>query len=209
MKKIILLVMGILFLCPIVNYAENLTEQELETTLNQVAENNAPNPSAQIKKQLQQIAQRLNAQLHYTVTPQQVVAWLYDGYMADFDNVAYYQFKWERSTELERLMAEGGSAEEIASLSEYVAPDDPAVKEFTAQMRYMIDYAFTQVFDPIYLEGWFVFPAKPSKKLTNQEKFQKDSQLQISNLRNSLQWLTTTNGNDRDFRNFWSWLLEK
>ena len=209
MKKIMLLVIGFLLLTPVSNWAAGLTDQELENTLQKAMLENMPNQFGQIEKQLDKIAKRLEKEVHYTVTPQQVVAWLYDNCTADFDNVAYYQFKWERSERLQELIAQGGSAEEITRLSQYVAPDDPAVKEFATQMRYVIDYSFTQVFDPIYLEGWFVFPQKPSEKLVNQAKFQKDSQLQISNLRNNLEWLTTTNGNDEDFRNFWSWLLEK
>lgn len=169
---------------------------------------------ASVHGQLLVIAQRLGKELNREVTPQQVVSWLYDSYTFDFEEVAYYQFKWERAQRFEELLSQPGHDEEFAELNEYIPRHDPRVKEFTKYWRHVIDYSFAQVFAPTDRENLFDYGngaanynEKAYAPVKNKKKFTEDTTLEINNLRAVLGFFIQTD--DKTFRDSWFWLFEE
>jgi hypothetical protein len=213
MKKIIFLGCLIGVLCVCTTAAVLPLEEKLSKEIEQkiVKEQSK---TALVAEQLDTIAAHLQKKMKQEVTPQQVVRWLYESYMNDFDNIAYYQFKWERAQKLQRLMLTPGDEEEIATLREYIPPQDPRVKEFTKYLKHVIDYSFAQVFMGqehnkvhIYGDGPASYKTNIYALVKDKKKFEEDTRLEIGNLYGILGFLAEAE--DDKFFGYFSWLLEE
>ena len=221
MKKLIWMLITALCILPCASQAKAGVWDELQTNLEQVfveqmAAQAQPSGKDTVEHQLQVVGERLGRDVFgmpFSLTSQQVVKILYYRTTIAFEDTAYYQFKWERSERLQQLMMQSDArAEEIASLNEYILQDSPEVKEYAAQMRHAIDYAFTQVFPKKYLEGLFDYGMGPSNynpakyvRIQDKNKFAKDVQWEIKSLRSSLAW--DVECDDQTFRSSWEWLI--
>ena len=217
MKKLIWMLTAVLCVLPGVSAAEEWAAQ-LDANLEQAVSasiEQATGKEGLVGRQLQRIADRMSTEIFsgIRIVPQQVVAFLYSRTMVGFEDSAYYQFKWERSERLQQLLVEpNASDEEIARLSEYVPQDSPEVKEYAAQMRHAIDYAFTQVFPKKYVEGLFDYGMGPSNynpahyvAIKSKHTFHKDVQREIESLHSDLAF--NVGCDNQTFRAAWDWLL--
>lgn len=204
MKKTVILLLGLLCVAPVFAQtaaAANKTslDRALEqAVLKQLKKNSALAPRLnEVDKLLNTVAKRLSKELGKPVTATQVVELAYRNRMATFKEDAAHEYKWR--TEVPGAMKVAvGSTE----------------KEFAAHYKHTIDYAFNYVFGPKYTNTLFDYGNGPTGYDKTQyarepdvEVFGTDSELEICNLFNNLEWVAKTT--DDGFRTYWAWLLEK
>ena len=169
---------------------------------------------AQVKQQLEIIAARLQKELKKPVSPKQVVAWMYFDYTADFEVVAYEQFKFERSQEFDRLLqAKDTKQEELDDFMRHIPKGSPEAKEFAAYFRHVIDASFAYVFPEEYTAELYEYGYGPTHyssgaypAVKNKVKFKKDLLFTMENMYGGIKFLSETD--DKTFHDSWDWLIE-